>query len=432
MKANNMSDAENAEQPAVDRDEVRATDLGADAALEKIRNGEVLENVRIRGLRLRGEFAHPIEMKHVTLIRPQFDRATFKQPVSIVNCQIDHARFSRKSVFEQGLNFAGSTLRRCRFAEVTVRGAFRCDNVRTVGVIQFIAAQFEGDVRFWEARFGGWVDFRQCQFHALADFRSLTADEGLVFDRCQFLGDLLMRGATVGKKLDLTTSHAEAAVDFAKAKLHDFAYMEGLAAGPRQQFSFLNAIAERILIRPEQIEGRLASERSRDYVAAMQEYGLLKRNYEQLHRYEEEDWAFYRFKINQRRSHHRSWARPWTKLAELLNWLLLDLGCGYGTNPMRAVRAAILITLGFAGVYAWGFRDFHMAHAPISGIGHDALPNRLLYALMTSVSVFTSGLGGDLLSRAEGWMFLPLGVEAVLGTLLWGLFIVAFGRKVIR
>ena len=33
----------------------------------------------------------------------------------------------------------------------------------------------------------------------------------------------------------------------------------------------------------------------------MQEYGLLKRVFEGLHRYEQEDWAFYRFKVNQRR-----------------------------------------------------------------------------------------------------------------------------------
>lgn len=51
---------------------------------------------------------------------------------------------------------------------------------------------------------------------------------------------------------------------------------------------------------------------------------------------------------------------------------------------------------------------------------------------MTSVSVFTSGFGGEHLQNAHGWVLAPLAIEALLGTLLWGLFIVAFSRKVIR
>ena len=99
------------------------------------------------------------------------------------------------------------------------------------------------------------------------------------------------------------------------------------------QFAFTNALAERILVRPEQLDGRLASEQAGDHAQAMQEYGLLKRVFEGLHRYEQEDWAFYRFKVNQRLSKPRSWRRPWSKLAQFGDWLLLDRGCGYGTSP---------------------------------------------------------------------------------------------------
>ena len=56
---------------------------------------------------------------------------------------------------------------------------------------------------------------------------------------------------------------------------------------------------------------------------------------------------------------------------------------------------------------------------------------RVVVGLFKSVAVFTSGLSsvGDM---AKDWMNLPLIVESLLGTLLWGLFIVAFSRKVIR
>jgi len=45
---------------------------------------------------------------------------------------------------------------------------------------------------------------------------------------------------------------------------------------------------------------------------------------------------------------------------------------------------------------------------------------------------FTAGFSGEHLRGAEGWVLIPLAVEALVGTLLWGLFIVSFSRKVIR
>lgn len=409
-----------------------APEMSASDAVRLIREGKPIQNVLIRGLRLRGEFELPVEFKHVTLLRPNIDGAHFKQSVTFAGCRVDNLRIGRKSVFEQGLVLSGSTLRRARLHDFTVRGPMRCDNANTLGALQVSHARFEGIVRLWECRMGGWVEFRECVFCAEADFRSFHAEAGVSFEKCHFTCDMLLRGAAVAKKLDCASSQFDALLDLSKAKLHDFAYLENIVQGPKQQFALLNAVAERILIRPDQIAGRLASESSRDFVTAMQEYGLLKRIFQNLHRYEEEDWAFYQFKINQRRSHHRSWLRPWSKLAQLANWVLLDLGCGYGTNPVRAVLAATMITLGFAGLYMIGIGDFHMEHAPLSTQSTHSVPNRMLFALLTSVSVFTSGLSGDLVNRAGGWMYLPLVSEAILGTLLWGLFVVAFSRKVIR
>src|SRR5262249_51532116 len=148
--------------------------------------------------------------------------------------------------------------------------------------------------------------------------------------------------------------------DLSRAKLNDYVYLEDVAQGPRQRFAFGNAVGERILIRTEQLRGRLESEEGGNYAEAMHEYAFLKRAFGALHRYEQEDWAFHRFKVNQRRCRARSWWRPWTKVAQFCDWLFLDQGCGYCTNPMRAVRAALLIMLGFALIYAAGIERFHV------------------------------------------------------------------------
>jgi hypothetical protein len=403
--------------------------ITADEALKQIKQGERVSGVRIVGLVLKGEFTKPVQFKDVTLIQPQIQKATFSECVEFEHTTIDRLKVNN-ATFGAGLSFDGSTLFRAEIRRATVRGAFSCNNARFRGKLLLDSSHFEGKVRFWEAKFQGWVTIKACEFDGEADLRSLHAEQGFVLTGGHFRSTFLFRGSTVEKKFEADKTRFDGLTDFSKVKFHDFAYLEGIEQGVNQTFSFTNALAERILVRPEQLEGRIASEKAGDHLQAMQEYGLLKRIFEGLHRYEHEDWAFYRFKVNQRRSKERSWKKPWTKLAGFADWLLLDHGCGYGTNPMRAVRTALVIVLAFGAIYAIGVDLLHVEVPPFDGPKDSAL-NRLMIGSLTSVSAFTSGFG-DIRGAAHGWMNLPLIVESLLGTLLWGLFIVAFSRKVIR
>ena len=111
---------------------------------------------------------------------------------------------------------------------------------------------------------------------------------------------------------------------------------------------------------------------------------------------------------------------------------MLDWGCGYGTSPIRAIRAALVMILVFTGIYMLGYHEIHRVDSlPFPDFSHDSLMNRFGVSLFLSVAAFTSGFG-DLKESVTDWMNIPLILEALLGTILWGLFIVAFGRKVIR
>ena len=425
-----MSEAEEPPDAAPEDTTPAKIDMSAEDALAILRDGRPVVNARIKGLKFRGAFDKPVKFRNCTLVRASFDRAEFAEDVAFVGCTLDRATVHRAAVFAKNLDLGHSVLNKVLFTRLTVRGTMSATNTEFRGKMLFGDCVFEQKVSFWEARLLGWADFKNCEFRGDADFRSLHAAEGFVLTKSVFLADFLFRGSTVGKKFQADGCRFEKLLDLSKAKLHDFCYLEAIEAGPGQRFAFLNAIAKLILVRPEQIEGRLASEEKGDHATAMAEYGLLKKCFQEQYRFDQEDWAFYRFKVNQRKAHGWSWWRPWTVWRTFGDWLFLDVGCGYGTNPLRAVRMAAVIILGFALLYGTDVESFYTDKLPFEGDKTDPA-NRVMIGLTTSVSVFTSGMGG-IRELAKGWMNVPIMVESVMGTLLFGLFIVAFSRKVIR
>ncbi len=405
--------------------------MSAREAIEKLQRGEVVAGVKISRLCLKGNFPSPVRFDNVTLIRPKFEKANFAEPVVFEHCVLDQPRFNAGTTFAKGLDFKACELFRPNFRKVTVIGLFQARRNRFQGGLQAVDSRFEGKVRLFDARFHGWSQWDRCEFAAEADFRSVHVEEGLVFHDCHFAGPALFRGASVEKKFEPIGTQFDGLLDLSKSKLNDYVYLEQIKQGEGMRFAFDNAVAERILVRPSQVEGRLEAEESGNYVRAAHEYAFLKRVYGGLHAFEHEDWAFYRFKVNRRKAATRSWARPWTKLAQFCDWLFLDLGCGYGTNPLRAVVAAALIMLVFGLIFMAGVTYLRVEQPPFPDQPVTSLGNRLLIGLLTSVSAFTAGLT-NIRDAAQSWMNIPLIVESLLGTLLWGLFIVAFSRKVIR
>ena len=425
-----------AAKPEVAQDDGRAHDdprgdMPAAEALALVLAGKPVENVRVRRLKLRGEFAGPVLFKNCTLVQPEFGAATFKGDLTFAGCNVDRPIFSRPVTVEGNFAFNACTVVKAMIARLTVKGKAFLGGTCYRGKFTLADCEFADKVSLWEAQFECWADFKGCAFRGEADFRSLHADQGFVLTKCEFAGDFLFRGATVCKKFQADGSQFAKMLDVSKAKFHDYAYLENVQLGPDARLAFANAVGERVLVRPDQVEGRLASELAGQHEQAMHEYGFLKKCYQSQHRFTEEDWAFYRFKVNQRLAGKATWNRPLTKLRRFGDWLFLDLGCGYGTNPVRAVRMALVIILGFALVYAIDVDGFHNEKVPYPDQEVTSFANRAMIGLTTSVAVFTSGLGA-VRELAKGWMNVPVMIESVLGTLLFGLFIVAFSRKVIR
>ncbi len=191
--------------------------LPAAEALERLSRGEPLCDVYVADLRLRGEFAEPIVMERVTLVRCEITKATFTGPVRMTGSNLNGLRIRKRVTFCQGLDLRGSVLKRPSLVNVTVTGPLRLDNARLQGKATMLNCTLADEVRLWDAGLEGWVEFRDCTFRGLADFRSLRADQGISLLRCRFEADVLLRGASVAKKLDFGTSRLEGLLDLSKA-----------------------------------------------------------------------------------------------------------------------------------------------------------------------------------------------------------------------
>ena len=404
--------------------------LTSEEAIALLREGKTLTGVEIGRLVLQGEIDFDIKIERSTIKRFTIGNAEVKGSIAITVCDIKRPQFV-ESIFHKSVAIKNSIVRSARISECEFMENLRLD-LSTIKGMNIAKTKFRKDFRTWNTKFTLWLEVHDSEFFDVVKLRSFQAEEGVQFEKCVFHSDLLFRGSTVMKRFDFTGTRFEGFVDFSKAKMHDFVYLEEIEQGDKQTFGFHNAIFDRLLARREHLEGRIQSEIDGDCQTAMQEYGLLRRNFEMLNRYEAEDWAFYRFKVNDRKSRSQSWLRPWTKCARLANWLFLDLGCGYGAKPFRAILAAFVIIIGFASIYYFGVGQFEVDFAPIEDQPIDSVANRIVFAAITSISVFTAGFTGEHIFTAHGWVLIPLALEALLGTLLWGLFIVAFSRKVIR
>jgi hypothetical protein len=398
-------------------------------AVGRLRHGDALRSVSVDVLELRGQFTKPVRVTGSDIGRLVL-AASFEAGVSFQGSSIRELRATSEARFAGGLSLRDARAGEIHVAETTVSGPVDLTRLRVARETSLEGVAVDGRLRGWDAEFGSWVNIQRCTFTGLVDLRAIRAAEGVRLVDSHFGDDLWLRGAAVQYRLDFSRSSFAGHVDLSRAKLFDFVYFEGIRQGPKQQFSFANVVAQRVAVDPLQLAGRLRSEQLGDHASAAAEYGLLRANYQALHRFDDEDWAYRNYKRNRRRMYRPSWREPIGLVSKFVDWLVLDHGIAYATSPGRAVQAALLLIGGFALVYATANPDLSpLRIAPPAEAGWI---DRLGFGLLVSGSLFTGGLSLDLLGNATGWVRAAMVVEALLGLLLWGLFIVSFSRKIIR
>ena len=198
--------------------------------------------------------------------------------------------------------------------------------------------------------------------------------------------------------------------------------MREVHVGEDTRFSFLNATIHKLVLDHRVVHGRLQNEHNERYAEASKEYGILRNQYSANHEFVAEDWAYYHLKRAERLAKPIGSVKRW--VSAKLEYLFLDLGCGYGIYPYRTLGVCFFLISIFAIFYL-----FLVPYDPKALFGFPGSINHFLYALDLSLLVFSGGYSDF---PVYGFAKFIAMLEYLIGLIFMGLFVVAISRKIIR
>jgi uncharacterized protein YjbI with pentapeptide repeats len=419
--------------------------ISSQEAKDRLRAGEELRDLRIDRLTLtKVEIDFAIQIVDCEIGILDFNNSVLKEDVTIRRCRVDMCVLSEARI-EKKLDFKRTAIGRGRFQRVDFQGianfaettlAYSSFHQSTFcQKADFGRGTFIGDATFSEVTFKDMANFIHCEFkergiflsciwRGKVDFKHIQVAKDLELNQGQFYDELLLMGAVVQLSVSLNGAYLEGRTDFSSMSAGRSLSLVGVSLGESQGFRFVNAIAHPIVLERDTVEGHIWPERNGEYLTAAREYGFLRTAFAQINRFDDEDWAYYQFKRNERLAQPFS-ANPLQLLMRGGNFLFLDLGCGYGTRPFRTLLVIALMLFFFGIFYFFG--------APVPPDVHYGLSlplwNQTMHALYTSLLAFSGSIAD---TNVSGGLRLLAMIEYMMGVVFMGLFIVAFSRKVIR
>ena len=424
-----------------------------DSISQTIKNGEETEGLKLEKVKIerlcisKKDIDFPIHMVDCQIEHFDLNSSTFLKKISCRRCEIDTLILS-EAVFHENLDFKKAHIKRGKVQRATIKGKAIFSEIRGGhisfhesvfeekadfnrawfrGDATFDNTKFQGDGIFSYIHFEGKSSFNNTEWSGKADFRGIECQDDLLLYSSIFHSDLLLKGAVIRLGINLGGSTLEAHTSFSDVSAGRTIDLHGLTVGPKQGFQFRNACAPSIIINRETVEGHVFPENEGKYLLAAKEYGFLRTTFENINRFDDEDWAYYQFKRLQRMGEPFSW-NPVKLLRRVGEYLFLDIGCGYGTKPFRTLGVMAILVLLFSTFYFFYFGN-DMMHGKY--LGTTKWVNNIFHAFEISLIAF-SGSYGDLSQKIKGIVKLVAMVEYMIGVVFMGLFVVSFSRKVIR
>jgi uncharacterized protein YjbI with pentapeptide repeats len=309
------------------------------------------------------------------------------------------------------------------FTKANVTGSIKFDLALFDKITSFDYSEFEYTA-FNQAQFREACSFRYVKFNNESKFQNVTFDGEVVFQDTvfnrkvnfydsKFNHRVYFRYARFQKEISLRNANFKEKADFTNAKFNKGICLEDL-------------IAEDVVLNWSQIERKLINHQQKKFDRAMKEYGFLKTLFEKQNNYKDMDRAYRMFKRMERKSEKLSLTNPFKLMKKLFNFLILDLGSGYGTRPFNIALTTVIIILLF-GIFYNFFNDQIIIDTQQSS----PIKNLLFCIYFSFLSFVTLG-AENLYADYAGWLKYVVAAQAFLGFFLMTLFVVTFTRKVIR
>ena len=418
--------------------------LSQEEAKEKIKAGEKIENVYIERISLsKFELTQPVEITGCKIDTIDFNKSQFKKDFILRQCEVGTLVLA-EAIFHGKCNLKKTKVGRGKLQRIQFKGAVNAESSCLIHT-SFYESVFEQTVNFGYASFIGDATFQGTEFRKnskwnsvkidgagtyigtwwgeKADFRQVNVSNDLNFSGSTFESDLLLIGAVIGLNLNLDNCTFHAKTDLSNIMSGRNISILNVNLADTQSFRFANTTTPGLNIEGTTMEGHIYPENAGEYARAAKEYAFLRTTFQKMNRFDEEDWAYYQFKRMQRKGTPLG-LNPLNWIKRILEYLFLDIGCGYGTKPFRTlgVVAALVFTFGvcYSALGSVGNADF--------GISNPKLHN-FLNAMNTSLIAFSGGYG-DL--QISGISRLLAMMEYMIGVIFMGLFVVSFSRKIIR
>lgn len=226
-------------------------------------------------------------------------RTNFKGQVWFLGTRFHDASFVNT-------NFEGETF--FSFDRNTLRER-NCRRKKGTGreqTLQFVSL-FDGRAKFTNAVFYRKTVFENVFFKKHADFENTCFAEEIDFANTHFQEGASFKGSFCTQELDFTKAVFDDYVNFDLANINrrlnltDAAFDRGI--------SFYHAVIDVVVVEYDQVRGRLVYEgkvpgyeHKKHLMRVKEEYLILKESFNQRGKFHEEDWAYYRYRVNDRKS----------------------------------------------------------------------------------------------------------------------------------
>ena len=227
----------------------------------------------------------------------EFYRALLRGPVWFLGSRFQNVSFAN-TTFDGQVFF--------NFDRATLRERNRRRKGKRELALAFVSV-FEGQANFTNTLFYRKAVFENVFFKQFANFENAYFAEEINFENAHFQKGASFRASFCTQELNFTKAVFDDYVNFDLANINRRLNLTDATID--RGISFYHAVIDVVVAEREQIarrliyEGMIADQEfKKHFMRVKEEYLILKESFQQRGKFDEEDWAYYRYRVNDRKS----------------------------------------------------------------------------------------------------------------------------------